>query len=103
MSSAQVTAPAGDPVTDSKLSLKWNPAVGSDCSGLYVNYFYCIDAPLDVASLPNATTQYFPAVSSLSRVTVTLNSTFVPEPTAPGAAADCQSWYIAQAVCIRPS
>ncbi|KAK3933515.1 hypothetical protein QBC46DRAFT_326379 [Diplogelasinospora grovesii] len=78
-----------------ELFLKWNPEVGSDCSGLYVNYFYCIDAPIDVGSLPNATTQYFPALTTIASSTISLNSTFAPSPTAPGAASGCQSWYLA--------
>ncbi|KAM7214512.1 hypothetical protein V8F06_010073 [Rhypophila decipiens] len=37
---------------------EWNPAVGKDCDGLYVNHHYCVLAPIDIGTLPNATTQY---------------------------------------------
>ncbi|KAK4031910.1 hypothetical protein C8A01DRAFT_41650 [Parachaetomium inaequale] len=38
--------------------LQWNPAVGSDCSNLFVNYYYCVSVPTAYTDLPPATTQY---------------------------------------------
>jgi hypothetical protein len=71
--------------------------VKSDCRGLYVNYFYCVDVPLDQSILPNATSQILPAWTHVAPQP--LNSTFLPEPTAVGAPSDCQSWYLAEQVC----
>ncbi|KAL1867742.1 hypothetical protein VTK73DRAFT_4027 [Phialemonium thermophilum] len=71
--------------------LAWNPAVGSDCSGLYVNYYYCVDVPY-AGTLPNATTQVLPSWTPPSLPSLD-PSVSLPSPTASGFPRDCQSWY----------
>lgn len=53
--------------------LQWNPAVKSDCTGLWENYYYCI-AELDDNPPP-------PTVTTL------------PSSTQDGIASNCEAWY----------
>lgn len=46
-----------DQLDESKFR-QWNPAVGIDCGGLFVNHYYCVLAPRDLDAVANATTQY---------------------------------------------
>ncbi|KAK0625192.1 hypothetical protein B0T17DRAFT_265090 [Bombardia bombarda] len=77
--------------------LSYNPAAGTDATScaLYVNYYYCIDAPTNGTAggdQPTATTTIFPPWSPT--VLPSLNTTSeIPQPTAAGAPANCQSWY----------
>ncbi|KAM3432619.1 hypothetical protein MY4824_006467 [Beauveria thailandica] len=54
--------------------LKWNPAAGSDCTGLWVDYYVCVG----VAGTPPSPTGSDPSK---------------PSPTQAGVAKDCQKWY----------
>ncbi|KAK0713526.1 hypothetical protein B0T26DRAFT_753622 [Lasiosphaeria miniovina] len=68
----------------------WNPAVGEDCGGLYVNYYYCVLAPLDLAAIPPATTQYTftsPSEAGLPTTTWNLREIAILRSTFSGAAA----------------
>jgi hypothetical protein len=84
---------------------KWNPALDSDCSGLYVDWWVCIGIqPQSVTAsfeyitsapavvVPNKTADYtpttFPAV----------DSSFTASPTQAGVATNCQAFYQAQSV-----
>lgn len=40
----------------STLFFTWNPAVGKDCSGLWVGYYYCVGVPGTTTSAPTKTT-----------------------------------------------
>lgn len=58
---------------------KWNPAVGTDCSGLWLSTYYCVGAPKAPAD-PATTTAPGPSK---------------PSPTQEGLAADCTDFYFA--------
>lgn len=58
--------------------LKWNPAVGSDCTGLWANTYYCVGIPGTPTSPPATTTT--PGNSK-------------PSPTQDGLAKDCTTFY----------
>ncbi|EGE01204.1 LysM domain-containing protein [Trichophyton equinum CBS 127.97] len=63
--------------------IKWNPAVGEDCSGLWLNYYYCIGIP------GTPTTK-----KSVPKPTPTgCNSPGLPSPTQPGAICQCSKWH----------
>ncbi len=53
--------------------VQWNPAVNSDCSGLWANYYYCI-AQFTNNPPPPTTTK-------------------LPSPVQDGIARDCTAWY----------
>ncbi|KAJ3490888.1 hypothetical protein NLG97_g5697 [Lecanicillium saksenae] len=54
--------------------LKWNPAAGSDCTGLWVDYYVCVGVP----GTPTSPTGTDPSK---------------PTPTQAGVTKDCQKWY----------
>ncbi|OAR02189.1 hypothetical protein LLEC1_06775 [Akanthomyces lecanii] len=54
--------------------LKWNPAAGNDCTGLWVDYYVCVGVPGTPTS---------PTGSDPSK----------PSPTQANVAKDCQKWY----------
>ncbi|KAK3386683.1 hypothetical protein B0H63DRAFT_558330 [Podospora didyma] len=77
--------------------LNLNPGAGTDAAScqVFVNYYYCVDAPYST-TLPPATTTIFPTFTTTDLPA--LNSTYdVPQPTAPGAVSNCMSWYQAAA------
>lgn len=77
--------------------LSWNPSLGgTNRTGLYVNWYYCVDAPMDQSNLPNATTQYLPGWTPIG--IPAMNSTFDPFPLATGGVSTCQSYYEADQV-----
>ncbi|RYO86656.1 hypothetical protein DL764_008976 [Monosporascus ibericus] len=57
----------------------WNPAVGADCSGLWLGYYYCIGVP----GTPTSPT---------AKPTATCNPT-APTPTQPVAICGCKKWH----------
>ncbi|RHZ63585.1 LysM peptidoglycan-binding domain-containing protein [Aspergillus thermomutatus] len=59
--------------------LSWNSAVGADCSGLWLGYYYCIGVPGTPTQPPTTTT---PA-----------GCTSAPTPTQPGAVCACKKWH----------
>ncbi|KAF2466140.1 uncharacterized protein BDR25DRAFT_377868 [Lindgomyces ingoldianus] len=63
--------------------LKWNPAVGADCGGLWLDYYYCVAVP--------GTPTVKPSSTSL-KPTPTCNPT-APTPTQPGAVCGCKKWH----------
>ncbi|KAI3331384.1 hypothetical protein F4824DRAFT_294880 [Ustulina deusta] len=59
----------------------WNPAVGADCSNLWLSYQYCVAGPALPGSTPTST--------------MTPTSTIGPgAPTQTGQPANCNKWYI---------
>ncbi|GIK02896.1 hypothetical protein Aspvir_006959 [Aspergillus viridinutans] len=60
--------------------LSWNPAVGADCSGLWLGYYYCI-------GVPGTPTQPITP-------TTTAGCTSAPTPTRPGAICACNKWHM---------
>ncbi|KAJ5660691.1 carbohydrate-binding module family 50 protein [Penicillium longicatenatum] len=71
--------------------LSWNPAVGENCTSLYVAYYYCIDGPLAMDN-STATTQIILGGWTAAALP-TMNSTFAPSPTASGLISSCQGYY----------
>ena len=64
--------------------LKWNPAVGKDCSGLWAETYYCVGIPgTPTSKLPTTTTK---------APTETCNPK-APTPTQPGAVCGCSKWH----------
>ncbi|GAP83178.2 hypothetical protein SAMD00023353_0401860 [Rosellinia necatrix] len=61
--------------------LKWNPAVGADCSGLWLGYNYCIGIAGTPTNAPRSTP------------TGCANA---PSPTQPGAVCPCERWHEVQ-------
>ncbi|KAK4447078.1 hypothetical protein QBC34DRAFT_143074 [Podospora aff. communis PSN243] len=71
---------------------QWNPAVESDCAGLLVNYHYCVLAPRDPSTFPNATTQYtfdLPDPTGLPTTTWNVSEISLLQTTFSGAATPC--------------
>ncbi|KAF2731444.1 hypothetical protein EJ04DRAFT_394902, partial [Polyplosphaeria fusca] len=68
---------------------KWNPAVGADCSGLWVDYYYCIGIP---GTPTSKTTKSTPKSTKPPTPTQTCNPK-APEPTQPGAVCGCAKWH----------
>lgn len=62
--------------------VEWNPAVGADCSGLWVEYYYCVGVPGTPTSRPTTTK---PTTSP------------GPSPTQSGIVSNCQRYYLAKA------
>ncbi|KAK2877024.1 hypothetical protein FQN49_001474 [Arthroderma sp. PD_2] len=63
--------------------VKWNPAVEKDCSGLWLNYYYCIAIPGTPTVKPTT-----------SKATPTgCASPGLPSPTQPGAICKCKKWH----------
>jgi LysM repeat protein len=60
---------------------QWNPAVGSDCSAIWLGYYYCIGIPGTPTVKPSSTT---PAPTGC---------TSAPTPTQPGAVCACKKWH----------
>jgi hypothetical protein len=61
--------------------LRWNPAVGSACSGLWADYWYCV-------AVPGTGTTPGPGPTTTTQPTG-------PTPTQDGIAADCQRYHLA--------
>lgn len=87
-------------------SLSWNPAVDSDCSGLYDGWWVCI------AIQPQSVTVTFDYTSTATSVKVpdstawtpttfpTMDPSFTAEPTQAGLVSDCKAFQQAQDVSI---
>ncbi|KAI1202455.1 hypothetical protein F5X97DRAFT_319141 [Nemania serpens] len=61
--------------------VQWNPAVGADCSGLWLGYNYCIGVAGTPTSAPTPTPT---------------GCAGAPEPTQPGAVCPCKRWHKVQ-------
>jgi LysM repeat protein len=64
--------------------IKWNPAVGDDCSAIWAKTYYCVGIPGTPTSRPTATT-------------ATSTGTTGPSPTQSGIIDTCTRYYKAQA------
>ena len=69
--------------------IKWNPALGSSCSGLIIGDYYCVSVPGT------------PTTRSGSTGPTALPSNGVgPQPEQPGIPSDCsQYWFVGMLVC----
>ncbi|KAL4787166.1 hypothetical protein BJX76DRAFT_29083 [Aspergillus varians] len=64
--------------------LAWNSAVGADCAGLWLGYYYCIGVPGTATKTSTSTTM---------TTTTTAGCASAPTPTQPGAVCACKSWH----------
>ncbi|KAI0487065.1 hypothetical protein F4859DRAFT_510848 [Xylaria cf. heliscus] len=62
--------------------ITWNPAVGSDCTGLWADTYYCVGIP----GTPSSTT-------TTKATTTTGNGITTPTPTQDGMVTNCDSFY----------
>ncbi|KAK2746208.1 hypothetical protein FQN57_003330 [Myotisia sp. PD_48] len=60
--------------------IKWNPAVNTDCSALWLGYYYCIGIPGTPTVKPTPTP-------------TGCTSPGLPSPTQPGAICKCKKWH----------
>ncbi|ETS88169.1 hypothetical protein PFICI_01997 [Pestalotiopsis fici W106-1] len=70
--------------------LSWNPAVGSDCSKLFLGYYVCVGVPGTPTSKPTTTT------STTITTSTTTSTATGPTPTQSGISAKCNSYYLVQ-------
>lgn len=64
--------------------LSWNPAVGSDCTGLWANYYYCIGVPGTPTTRPTTATTTRPT---------SITAPAGPSPTQSGIIKTCNKWH----------
>jgi hypothetical protein len=69
--------------------IKWNPAVGSVCSSLFLNYYYCIGIPGTPTKKPTPTSR---KPSATPKPTCNPSAP-TPTPTQPGAICGCKKWH----------
>ncbi|KAM7188785.1 hypothetical protein V8F33_010448 [Rhypophila sp. PSN 637] len=78
----------------------WNPALGSDCSGLYLYYWICVgiqpQTSLTVHWPTNATLELPPYVTWTGPPVPTTFEPFTPSPTQGALPTDCLAWYKAR-------
>ncbi|ATY62193.1 LysM domain protein [Cordyceps militaris] len=67
---------------DKDTFIKWNPAVGKDCAGIWVKYAYCVGTQSKPAKLVKPPTEC---------------TTPHPTPTQPGAICQCKKWHLIKA------
>ncbi|KAJ0413108.1 hypothetical protein BJY00DRAFT_320114 [Aspergillus carlsbadensis] len=85
-----IAADAGISLTD---FVSWNPGVGSDCSGLWLDYYVCVGAE----SATGTGTVSSPSPSSTvstTTPTTTGNAVSTPTPYEPGIPDDCDSFHL---------
>lgn len=88
-------------------SIEWNPAIDSDCSGLYDGWWVCISvrpasAGVDLGwtttegtvNLPTITANYTPSS------TTPIDASFTASPTQAGLVSGCKSFYQAKDVSL---
>lgn len=64
----------------------WNPAVGKNCAGLFLGYYYCIAVP----GTPNTRISVTPASTPTPKV-------LGPQPQQPGTSKKCTRYYLVKA------
>jgi hypothetical protein len=65
--------------------IKWNPAVGASCGGLWAKTYYCVGIPGTATPKPSTTVQPSPTSSG--------NGIATPQPTQPGMVTNCDAFY----------
>ncbi|KAB5570385.1 peptidoglycan-binding protein [Coniochaeta sp. 2T2.1] len=79
----------------------WNPAVGTDCSGLYVNYYVCVGIqPRSILTveLPVASNLTLPPIATWTEPALpTLDPNFTPTPSHGPMPTNCANFYLARA------
>ncbi|KAI4192254.1 MAG: hypothetical protein LQ348_003223 [Seirophora lacunosa] len=89
----------GTSMTKAQL-LEWNPALDSDCSGLYYGWWICIGIQPRSSLTLTYTTELgnvtIPAYEPFTPTSFpTINSSFTATPTRAGVPSDCKAWYLA--------
>ncbi|KAJ6007240.1 hypothetical protein N7540_011216 [Penicillium herquei] len=74
---------------------EWNPAIGSDCTNLWVESSYCVLGPGWQTVSYNMTTTTATGTNTAASTTTTA-TTGAPAPTQSGIVANCLKWYVAQ-------
>jgi hypothetical protein len=69
--------------------IKWNPAVGSDCSGIWAKTYYCVGVPGTPSTPPKTTTP-----PTTTKPTPTGNGISTPLPSQPGMVNNCDAFYL---------
>lgn len=69
--------------------IAWNPAVGSDCSGIWAKTWYCVGIPGTPTKAPVTST----AAPTSTKPTSTGNGIATPLPTQPGMVSNCDDFY----------
>jgi hypothetical protein len=72
--------------------IKWNPAVGSDCSGIWAKTYYCVGVPGTPSTPPKTTTP-----PTTTKPTPTGNGISTPLPSQPGMVNNCDAFYLVPA------
>jgi hypothetical protein len=76
--------------------VSWNPAVKSDCSGIWADTYYCVGIPGTPTTRPVTTSA---PISTTTKPTTTGNGVSTPLPTQPGMVTNCNKFHwIAQGV-----
>ncbi|PQE17035.1 hypothetical protein CJF30_00003757 [Rutstroemia sp. NJR-2017a BBW] len=74
----------------------WNPALGSDCSGLAPNYFICVGLPNEVTTSATTTGSTSAAPSTTAPSTTSGSSLGTPTPVQAGMVSNCERFYLVE-------
>ncbi|KXJ87029.1 LysM domain-containing protein, partial [Microdochium bolleyi] len=72
--------------------VKWNPAVGSDCTGLWANTYACVH----IVGLATTTTTTKKPTTTTTKPTSTGNGIATPTPQQPGMVKNCDKFHLVQ-------
>lgn len=72
--------------------IAWNPAVGSDCRGLWADTYYCVGLPDTPTTIRTTTT-----TARSTTTTTSGNGIVTPTPTQPSMVANCDRFYFVKA------
>jgi hypothetical protein len=86
---ADIASSAGISVSDFE---SWNPTVGSDCSGLWLDYYVCIG--IVGGNTSSTTTTTTTTSTSMSTSTSTGNGVTTPTPYETGMVDDCDTFHL---------
>lgn len=80
--------------------LEWNPALGDDCSGLYINWWLCVGVQPQTSVIN--TEVYTSTYTSWTETPLpSVDYSFTPTPTQSGIVEGCQAFYHAKTVCCN--
>ncbi|GAP93034.1 hypothetical protein SAMD00023353_10200160 [Rosellinia necatrix] len=72
--------------------LSWNPAVGSDCTSLFLGYYVCVGVPGTPTTRPTSTSATKTTTTTTKKTTTTTPTG--PTPTQSGIPKNCGSYYL---------
>ncbi|KAK3315448.1 hypothetical protein B0H66DRAFT_536321 [Apodospora peruviana] len=73
----------------------WNPAVGTDCRSLLVDFYYCVGVP-GTPTVTRGPTTSPKTTTTTATVSICTNRSAPPEPTQPGTVCPCKRWHVVQ-------